>query len=116
MSGSLQGKVAIITGAASGIGAATSEMLARRGAAVVVADEAQVSACVQTAARELGRLDIMHNNAAAVGLAHVDGGLLDQTVENWEAAFRVNVLGVMLGCKHAVPIMLEQGSGSIINT
>lgn len=143
---SLQGKVAIVTGSGAGIGAATAGTLARLGAAVVIADiddaaaqrqseaivaagrravpchvdvskEADVAACVQTAVDEFGRLDILHNNAAAIGLAHSDGGMLEMTVEHWEATFRVNVLGVVLGCKHAIPAMLESGDGgSIVNT
>jgi NAD(P)-dependent dehydrogenase (short-subunit alcohol dehydrogenase family) len=139
-------KVAIVTGSGAGIGAATASTLALLGAAVVLADinedaahrqadqingaggralacrtdvskEADVAACVAAAVEHFGRLDILHNNAAAIGLAHSDRGLLDQTVEHWEATFRVNVLGVMLGCKHAVPAMLKAGNGgSIINT
>jgi NAD(P)-dependent dehydrogenase (short-subunit alcohol dehydrogenase family) len=142
---SLDGKVAIVTGGASGIGGASSETLARLGAATViadldadaaerrvaaireaggtamavrtdVADEEQVKAVVAAALAEYGRLDILHNNAAAIGLTRRDFGLVEGDEALWEGTFRVNVLGVVSGCRHAIPAMLETGGGAIVNT
>ncbi len=145
--GELSGKVAIITGAASGVGAATASLMAARGASVVVADindrgaqeivasieaagcravgccvdvrnEDSVRAMVDAALTAYGRLDILHNNAAALG-ADVLGRDLDlvtMTVELWDTTMAVSLRGVMLGCKYALPPMLEQGHGVILNT
>ena len=145
--GELSGKVAIITGAASGVGAATASLMAVRGASVVVADindrgaqeivasieaaggravgccvdvrnEDSVRAMVDAALATYGRLDILHNNAAALG-ADVLGRDLDlvtMTVELWDTTMAVSLRGVMLGCKYALPPMLEQGHGVILNT
>jgi 3-oxoacyl-[acyl-carrier protein] reductase len=136
----LSGRVAVITGAGSGIGRAAAEVLAGAGAAVVcgdldeagaekttativegggkalaqgtdVARKAEVEALVQRAVREFGRLDVMANVA---GIA-ADGLLLEATDEELDRAFGVNVRGVLYGCQAAVRVMKEQGSGSIIN-
>jgi NAD(P)-dependent dehydrogenase (short-subunit alcohol dehydrogenase family) len=143
----LSGKVAIITGAASGVGAATSAMFGKLGASVVVADidglgaervaaeivaaggaavasatdvssEEQIVAMVHTAIDSFGVLDVIHNNAAALGdeVLGRDLALEDMTVELWDLTQSVTLRGVMLGCKHAVPHLLARGGGSIINT
>ncbi len=143
----LDGKVAIVTGAASGIGRATALLLAREGAAVVVADlheagalrvaeeivsaggrafgqaadvsdESAVKGMVDATVETYGGLDILHNNAAAVGKANVgrDQDITRMDVDVWDRTMAVNLRGVMLGCKHAIPHMLSRGGGSIINT
>jgi NAD(P)-dependent dehydrogenase (short-subunit alcohol dehydrogenase family) len=143
--GRLKGKVAIVTGSASGIGAGTARVLAGAGAAVVVADidiqkaerqaaairqsggqarsvhadvadEASVRALVAETVDAFGGLDVVHNNAAATALGRAEAQLIeDARVEDWETTFRVNVIGTMLVTKHAIPRMLERGGGSIIN-
>lgn len=143
----LTGRRAIITGAASGVGAATAAMFARLGASVTVADingdgaeqvaagiieaggraiavavdvthEEQVIEMVARTVREFGGVDVLHNNAAALSndILGRDRDLADMTVELWDQTHAVNLRGVMLGCKHAVHHMLEQGGGCIINT
>jgi NAD(P)-dependent dehydrogenase (short-subunit alcohol dehydrogenase family) len=145
--GRLAERVAIVTGSASGIGLGTARFLAREGAAVVIADlsrsgaeqaahelveaghralalevdvsnEASVESMVARTMEEFGRLDVLHNNAAALGETSpgVDYDLLTLDVAVWDRAMAVNLRGVMLGCKHAIPAMLESGGGSIINT
>jgi NAD(P)-dependent dehydrogenase (short-subunit alcohol dehydrogenase family) len=145
--GRVQGKVAIVTGAASGIGRITAETLAREGARVVIADldeaggervaagiiedggaaiavrsdvgdESDVAKMVDSAVEHFGALDVLHNNAAITAPAHQsrDGNLLDLDVEVWDETLRIDLRGPMLGCKHAIPRMLESGGGSIINT
>jgi NAD(P)-dependent dehydrogenase (short-subunit alcohol dehydrogenase family) len=143
----LEEKVAIVTGSASGIGRGTAHFLAREGAAVAIADLDQAGAAsvaaeirdaglrataigvdvsdeassqemiVQTLSA-FGRLDILHNNAAALGETSpgVDADLLSLETAVWDRAMAVNLRGVMLGCKYAIPAMLEGGGGSIINT
>lgn len=145
--GRVEDKVAIVTGSASGIGRATAHMLAREGARLLIADrdeegaegvadeirkaggeatahrvdvssEDDVAGMVERAVSTYGGLDVLHNNAAAIGPggAGRDVDVLTQTVEVWDRTMAVNLRGVMLGCKHAIPHMLERGGGSIINT
>jgi NAD(P)-dependent dehydrogenase (short-subunit alcohol dehydrogenase family) len=139
----LEGRVAIVTGAASGIGECTAHTLAQRGARVVVADmdgagaarvageinaaggsavaatvdiaeEAQVVAMVATAVSAFGTVDVLHNNAGGTGLA--DGDVATMDVTEWDRTFAVNTRGTMLCSKAVLPIMLERGSGVIVNT
>ena len=136
--GRLDGRVAVITGAASGIGLATARRFAAEGARVVVVDideergkpaAAEVAGefvaadvTAEEAVRELfdgvvarhGRLDIAFNNA---GISPPDDdSILDTGLAAWERVQRVNLTSVYLCCKHAIPHMLRQGKGSIINT
>lgn len=140
----LEDKVAIVTGGASGLGLAVARRMVGEGARVVVADldaprarrtaeelgpradavavdvsvEADVARMVRFAVERFGRIDVLHNNAAALG-AEVfgrDGAIVEMDVGVWDATFAVNVRGVMLGCKHAIPAMREGGGGAIVNT
>lgn len=136
--GRVAGRVALVTGAASGIGRACAEVLAREGAVVVltdvqdgeavaagirakggkasfhkhdVTDEARWNAIVADTAKQHGRLDVLVNNA---GIA-VAGLVTDLTLERWRHQMAVNVDGVFLGVKCALPLMRKTGKGSIIN-
>lgn len=125
----MEGKVALVTGAASGIGQATAMLLAERGAIVVGADrnpvqgasversmildvteEKAVGSAVQTVAADFGRLDILVCNA---GLA-VRGAVPDLTAEDWDAQMAVNLKGVFLCCRAGIPVMVQGGGGTIV--
>jgi NAD(P)-dependent dehydrogenase (short-subunit alcohol dehydrogenase family) len=128
----LQGKVALVTGGASGIGLATVRRFEAEGARVVaadlkldglertptllpllldVADEQDWIAAVAAAEAEFGRLDILVNNAG-IG---VPGAIVDLSLSDWRKVMAVNLDGVFLGIKHAVPAMKRAGGGSIVN-
>jgi 3(or 17)beta-hydroxysteroid dehydrogenase len=135
--GRVEGKVAIVTGGASGMGAADARLLAAEGARVVVADlnekdgeavatgigdsarfmrldvtdEANWAQVVADTVAAYGRLDILVNNAGFMLL----GSVVDTTLEDYRKVNAVNSDGVFLGCKHAIPAMAESGGGSIIN-
>ncbi|MBA2510430.1 MAG: SDR family NAD(P)-dependent oxidoreductase [Rubrobacteraceae bacterium] len=140
MAGSLDGKVAVVTGASSGIGEATVRSLATEGAAVVagarrkerldelveevtrdggkaiavecdVTDEEQAHELVRRAVEEFGRLDILVNNAGVMLLSTVGKGLSDQ----WRQMFEVNVMGLLYSTDAAIRHMKEQGSGHLVN-
>jgi NAD(P)-dependent dehydrogenase (short-subunit alcohol dehydrogenase family) len=82
-----------------------------------VSDEVQVEAMVAMAVHEFGRLDVLHNNAALTEPAQFakDRAVADMELDTWERVMAVNLRGVMLGCKHAIPVMQRQGGGSIVN-
>lgn len=139
MTGRLAGKTAVITGAASGIGAGTARLFVEHGAQVVVADlqeeagrqlvaelgeasrfvrcdvtaEADVAAAVDQAVNDFGRLDVMFNNAGIVGAV---GPIADTPAEAWDNTIAILLRGVFLGMKHAARVMVPQGSGVIIST
>lgn len=141
----LASRVAVVMGSAGGIGARTAEVLAERGAAVVLADidEARVAANAEALVREgraalalrcdvrderdvervmdtavarFGRLDILHNNAAAMHLIRNDRDVMSMDMELWDQTMAVNLRGQLLGSRAALPHMLAQGGGSIVNT
>jgi NADP-dependent 3-hydroxy acid dehydrogenase YdfG len=136
----LDGKVAVITGASSGIGEATAEALTAEGATVVVAarrqdrlddlirriesnggqalavacdvtDEEQAHDLLRRAKEEFARVDILVNNAGVMQLSKVEKGLSDE----WRTMFEVNVLGLLYTTDAAIEVMKEQGSGHLIN-
>jgi NAD(P)-dependent dehydrogenase (short-subunit alcohol dehydrogenase family) len=113
----LAGKVAIISGAASGMGAATARMFAREGAKVVIADVMEhegrqvADAVVADTTRQFGRLDVLVNNAGVSGSAEQDFF----STEAWHRIMAINATGVFFGIKHAIPAMKAAGGGSIVN-
>jgi NAD(P)-dependent dehydrogenase (short-subunit alcohol dehydrogenase family) len=139
------GRVAIVTGAGGGIGAATARALARDGAAVTIADidgdraEAvaeeivgaggtaraqlvdvsdaeQVEAMVQDTVAAYGGLDLLHNNAAALDANGASQDIVTMDLATWDRVLAVNLTGPMLGCRFAIPRMIERGGGAIVST
>lgn len=137
--GALDGKVAVITGATSGIGARSAELFVEQGASVVlagrrhevgealakrlgasahfvqtdVAEEAEVKALIDAAVARHGRLDCLFNNA---GVGFPVAGIAELDIDAFDTGMRVLLRSVVLGMKHAAPVMVRQGSGSIVNT
>ena len=140
--GRLDGKVALITGAASGMGAVASRLFASEGAAVVltdvadvageavaadietaggqalyvhsdVSDEADAEAMAKTAVDRFGGLHVLYNNAGV--MMSQDGSVTETDASIWDATLDINVKGVAFGCKYGVPAMIASGGGSIIN-
>jgi NAD(P)-dependent dehydrogenase (short-subunit alcohol dehydrogenase family) len=126
--GRLTGRVAVVTGAASGLGAACARRFAAEGATVAgfdlnpgapvaiehrvdVADEAAVTAAIDAVVEAEGRLDVVVNSAGVAGGGPVH--LLEAA--EWDRVLRVNLTGTFLVCKHALRHMVEQRSGSIVN-
>jgi NAD(P)-dependent dehydrogenase (short-subunit alcohol dehydrogenase family) len=131
MPGRLEGKVCVITGAASGIGAESARLFADEGARVVGVDLApgsegelalevdvtesdQVREMYSRVRDEFGRIDVLYNNA---GINPPDDtSVLEETKEAWQRVQDVNVLGVLLCCHHGIPHLIDGGGGSVINT
>ena len=136
--GRLDGKVAIVTGARSGMGRASARLFAAEGAKVVcadrsgaqddaaseigggavavqvnVSDSGQVKAMIDTAVAAFGRLDVLFNNA---GFGGAYAPLADVDEEAFDRIVATNFKGVYLGMRHAIPVMIAQGGGSIVNT
>jgi meso-butanediol dehydrogenase / (S,S)-butanediol dehydrogenase / diacetyl reductase len=135
----LENKVSLITGAASGIGAATAKLFAAEGATVIVVDidesngrrvaeeigargifhkanvsePLEVEAMVKLAVDRFGRLDVLHNNVATAGAVAPVG---DMPIEAWQRAIAVSLSGVFYGMRFALPRMVAQGGGVIVNT
>jgi len=139
------GKVAVVTGAGSGIGRATARLLASEGARVTVADlrvdaaeavvaeitaaggtaRAQavdvsdagaVAAMISDTVAAYGGLDVLHNNAAALDQNGRDQDVVTMDLDTWQRVLDVNLTGALLGCRFAIPAMLERGGGAIVNT
>ena len=135
--GRVAGKVAIVTGGASGMGRADARLLAAEGAKVViadlneadgnalaeeiggdavfmtlnVADEDNWQSVVAATREQFGGLDILVNNAGIIAM----GNIVDTDLASWRKVNAVNSDGVFLGCKHAIPVMADSGGGSIVN-
>jgi NAD(P)-dependent dehydrogenase (short-subunit alcohol dehydrogenase family) len=128
----LSGKVCVITGAASGIGAETASLFRSEGATVVgvdlrddspgvdlalgcdVAEEEAVRSMYARTREQFGRIDVLFNNA---GISPTDdGSVLETSLEAWQRVQDVNTKSVFLCCKHGIPHLLESGGGSVINT
>jgi NAD(P)-dependent dehydrogenase (short-subunit alcohol dehydrogenase family) len=137
--GRLEGKVALITGAASGMGLAAAKLFASEGARVVLSDVVEEAG--RSAAEEIGRaaafvtadvskaadadtmvrfavdtfggLHVLYNNAGV--FLPQDGGAVETPEETWDRTMSINLKGVWLGCKFGIPAMVESGGGSIIN-
>jgi NAD(P)-dependent dehydrogenase (short-subunit alcohol dehydrogenase family) len=131
MAGRLDGKVCVITGTASGIGAESARLFAAEGASVVgvdlspdaagdlaiqadVTDPEQVEGVYAQARERFGKIDVLFNNA---GISpEDDASILDTSVDAWDRVQNVNLKSVFLCCKFGIPHLLDNGGGSIINT
>jgi NAD(P)-dependent dehydrogenase (short-subunit alcohol dehydrogenase family) len=138
----LDGKVAIITGGAGGIGSATARLMAARGARIVIADIAEdraqalvkdlpdalvvkldlehqssIKAMIAATLARCGQIDILHNNAALLGpeIAQRDGNVEEMDTDLWDLTYRCNVRGTMIACREALPY-LRATRGCIVNT
>jgi NAD(P)-dependent dehydrogenase (short-subunit alcohol dehydrogenase family) len=137
--GRLKDKVVFITGAAAGIGRATSVLFAREGARVIVADiaaaggeetahmaghgaiairtdvtdEASVQSAIRTALDKFGRLDVLHNNAG--GSTPKDNTVVDAPIEEFWRVIKLDLFGTFLCCRHGIPAIIQSGGGAVIN-
>jgi NAD(P)-dependent dehydrogenase (short-subunit alcohol dehydrogenase family) len=137
----MEGKVVIVTGAAMGIGRASAILLAHQGANVVISDvnvemaeetgsiiretggesifvetdvanDNSVKALIKKTMEAYGKIDVLYNN---VGVA-IPGNVVETSEENWHRVLDINLGGIFRGCKYAIPHMIENGGGSIVNT
>ena len=144
MANRLEGKIALITGGASGQGRAAAVRFAAEGATIVLSDvnedggtqtmhmvqenggealfvaadvsmESQAAEMVQAAVRQYGALHILYNNAGIVG-HDVDTDVTRLSVDTWDRILNINLRGIFLGSKYGVPALIESGGGSVINT
>jgi NAD(P)-dependent dehydrogenase (short-subunit alcohol dehydrogenase family) len=142
--GKLNGKVAVVTGAASGIGAATARIMAAEGAKVIAGDSNLIGATavakeiaaaggvatavafdalepdsikglMEAALRTYGALDILHNNVGATDI-NKDLNVVDLDLDTWDWVFALCLKSVLVGSKFAIPHMLKAGGGAIVNT
>jgi NAD(P)-dependent dehydrogenase (short-subunit alcohol dehydrogenase family) len=137
--GKLAGKIAVVTGAASGIGAATARIMAREGAKVIAADSNldganaiakeiggtavafdalqadSIRALMDTAVKTYGALHVLHNNVGATDITK-DLDVVNMDLDTWDWVFKLCLKSVLMGSKFAIPHMLAAGGGAIVNT